>query len=81
MVVNNYVYNSTEPFSIFIKGKDGKQAEKKSENAQNWHFLYYVIARWMQKKKATFKNLLCEVVVHTVAISCAKYHLKITFLY
>ena len=53
---------------------------KKSENVQNRHFLYYVIARWMQKK-VKFKNLLCEVVVHTVANSCAKYHLKVTFLY
>ena len=32
-------------------------------------------------KKVKFTNLLCKVVVHTVANSCAKYHLKITFLY
>ena len=35
----------------------------------------------LDAKKVKFKNLLCEVVVHTVANSCAKYHLKITFLY
>lgn len=43
-------------------------------------FWYYVIARRTQKK-VKFKISLWLNVVHTVANSCAKYHLKITFLY
>ena len=43
-------------------------------------FIFVLCNSTLDAKKVKFKNLLCEDVVHTVANSCAKYHLKITFL-